>query len=58
MELNKTGRAGFGPLLHAEWTKFWTARGLVSGMVVAALLGTTCLCEALSFSWMRNEKDG
>jgi ABC-type transport system involved in multi-copper enzyme maturation permease subunit len=31
-------RAGFGHLLHAEWTKFRTVRGWVIGMIVAALL--------------------
>jgi ABC-type transport system involved in multi-copper enzyme maturation permease subunit len=30
--------AGFGHLLHAEWTKFRTVRGWVIGMLVAALL--------------------
>ena len=30
------GRAGFGPLLRAEWTKFRTVRGWVIGMIVAA----------------------
>jgi len=33
-----TERAGFGRLLYAEWTKFWTARGWVIAMVVSALL--------------------
>ena len=37
------GRAGFGQLLHAEWTKFRTVRGwiigLVIGLVVMAGLG-------------------
>ena len=32
------GRAGFGPLLRAEWTKFRTVRGWVIGMAVAALV--------------------
>jgi ABC-type transport system involved in multi-copper enzyme maturation permease subunit len=32
------GRAGFGPVLRAEWTKFRTVRGWVIGMVVAAVL--------------------
>ena len=32
------GRAGFGSLLHAEWTKFRTVRGWVAGIFVAALL--------------------
>lgn len=31
-------RAGFGHLLHAEWTKFRTVRGWVIGMIVAAFL--------------------
>ena len=31
-------RDGFGPLLHAEWTKFRTVRGWVAGMIVAGLL--------------------
>ena len=31
-------RDGFLQLLHAEWTKFRTVRGWVTGMVVAALL--------------------
>ena len=31
-------RDGFGPLLHAEWTKFRTVRGWVIGMVVAVLV--------------------
>ena len=31
-------RAGFGHLLHAEWTKFRTVRGWVIGMILAALL--------------------
>jgi ABC-type transport system involved in multi-copper enzyme maturation permease subunit len=30
--------AGFGQLLHAEWTKFRTVRGWVIGMAVAALV--------------------
>jgi ABC-type transport system involved in multi-copper enzyme maturation permease subunit len=33
-----TQRAGFGGLLYAEWTKFWTVRGWVIAMVIAALL--------------------
>ena len=32
------GRAGFGHLVHAEWTKFRSVRGWVIGMVVAAFL--------------------
>jgi len=32
------GRAGFGPLLRSEWTKFRTVRGWVIGMFIAALL--------------------
>jgi ABC-type transport system involved in multi-copper enzyme maturation permease subunit len=37
--------AGFGALLHAEWTKLRTVRGWVVGMVLAALLtaGVTLL---------------
>lgn len=31
-------RAGFGPVLRAEWTKFRTVRGWVAGMFVAAVL--------------------
>jgi ABC-type transport system involved in multi-copper enzyme maturation permease subunit len=31
-------RAGFGDLVHAEWTKFRTVRGWVIGIIVAALL--------------------
>jgi ABC-type transport system involved in multi-copper enzyme maturation permease subunit len=33
-----TGRDGFAPLLHAEWTKFRTVRGWVIGTVVAVLV--------------------
>jgi len=33
-----TRQAGFGSLLYAEWTKFWTVRGWVIAMVIAALL--------------------
>ncbi len=32
------GRAGFGPLLRSEWTKFRTVRGWVIGVFLAALL--------------------
>lgn len=32
------GRAGFGHLLWAEWTKFRTVRGWLAGMVAAALV--------------------
>ena len=32
------GRDGFGPLLHAEWTKFRTVRGWVIGMIAGGLL--------------------
>jgi ABC-type transport system involved in multi-copper enzyme maturation permease subunit len=32
------GRDGFAQLLRAEWTKFLTVRGWVSGMVAAALM--------------------
>jgi ABC-type transport system involved in multi-copper enzyme maturation permease subunit len=31
-------RSGFGPVLHAEWTKFRTVRGWVIAMVIAAAL--------------------
>jgi hypothetical protein len=31
-------RDGFGPLLHAEWTKFRTVRGWVIAMIVAVLV--------------------
>jgi hypothetical protein len=41
-------RAGFGQLLHAEWTKFRTVRGWVIGMIVAALL--TVLVSILTAS--------
>ncbi len=34
----RAGRGGFLQLLHAEWTKFRTVLGWVTGMVVAALL--------------------
>ncbi|MET8339838.1 ABC transporter permease subunit [Streptosporangium canum] len=34
----RAGRDGFGRLLHAEWTKFRTVRGWVTGMTVAALI--------------------
>jgi hypothetical protein len=34
----RAGRDGFLQLLHAEWTKFRTVQGWVTGMVVAALL--------------------
>jgi ABC-type transport system involved in multi-copper enzyme maturation permease subunit len=34
----RTGRAGFPQLLHAEWTKFRTVRGWVIGMAVAVLV--------------------
>jgi ABC-type transport system involved in multi-copper enzyme maturation permease subunit len=34
----RVGRDGFLQLLHAEWTKFRTVRGWVTGMVVAALM--------------------
>ncbi|GAA2118602.1 ABC transporter permease subunit [Actinomadura napierensis] len=33
----RTGRAGFGALLRAEWTKFRTVRGWTIGMVIAVL---------------------
>ena len=32
------GPAGFGRVLHAEWTKFRTVRGWVTGIVVAAVV--------------------
>ena len=32
------GGAGFGRLLHAEWTKFRTVRGWVIGMIIAVLV--------------------
>ena len=32
------GHDGFAQLLWAEWTKFWTVRGWVIGMVIAGLL--------------------
>jgi hypothetical protein len=34
----RAGRGGFSQLLHAEWTKFRTVRGWVTGMVAAALM--------------------
>jgi hypothetical protein len=34
----QVGRDGFLRLLHAEWTKFRTVQGWVTGMVVAALM--------------------
>jgi hypothetical protein len=34
----RPGRDGFPQLLHAEWTKFRTVRGWVTGMVAAALM--------------------
>ena len=34
----RAGRDGFLQLLHAEWTKFRTVRGWVTGTVVAALM--------------------
>ena len=34
----RAGRDGFPQLLHAEWTKFRTVRGWVTGMVAAALM--------------------
>jgi ABC-type transport system involved in multi-copper enzyme maturation permease subunit len=33
-----TGRAGFGSVLHAEWTKFRTLHGWVIAVVIAAVL--------------------
>jgi ABC-type transport system involved in multi-copper enzyme maturation permease subunit len=34
----RAGRAGFGQVLHAEWTKFRTVRGWVIGMIIAPLV--------------------
>ena len=34
----RVGRDGFRRLLHAEWTKFRTVAGWVTGMVLAALM--------------------
>src|SRR5262249_56693352 len=34
----RAGRAGFAPVLRAEWTKFRTVRGWVIGMAAAALV--------------------
>jgi hypothetical protein len=34
----RPGRDGFGPLLHAEWTKFRTVRGWVIGMIIAVVV--------------------
>jgi ABC-type transport system involved in multi-copper enzyme maturation permease subunit len=34
----RSGRDGFPQLLHAEWTKFRTVRGWMTGMVAAALM--------------------
>ena len=34
----RTGPAGFWPVLRAEWVKFRTVRGWVTGMLVAALV--------------------
>jgi ABC-type transport system involved in multi-copper enzyme maturation permease subunit len=34
----RVGRDGVLPLLHAEWTKFRTVRGWVTGMMAAALM--------------------
>jgi ABC-type transport system involved in multi-copper enzyme maturation permease subunit len=34
----RTGRDGFGRLVHAEWTKFRTVRGWVIGILLAPLL--------------------
>jgi ABC-type transport system involved in multi-copper enzyme maturation permease subunit len=34
----RNARDGFGPLLHAEWTKFRTVRGWVIGMILAVLV--------------------
>jgi ABC-type transport system involved in multi-copper enzyme maturation permease subunit len=34
----RNARDGFGPLLHAEWTKFRTVPGWIIGMIVAVLV--------------------
>jgi ABC-type transport system involved in multi-copper enzyme maturation permease subunit len=34
----QNGRAGFAPLMHAEWTKFRTLRGWLIAVVIAAVL--------------------
>jgi ABC-type transport system involved in multi-copper enzyme maturation permease subunit len=34
----REARDGFGPLLHAEWTKFRTVRGWIIGMILAVLV--------------------
>ena len=31
------GRDGFAQVLRAEWTKFWTVRGWIIGLIVAVL---------------------
>jgi ABC-type transport system involved in multi-copper enzyme maturation permease subunit len=38
MRSHRAGGDGFPQVLHAEWTKFRTVRGWVTGMVAAALL--------------------
>ena len=45
-----TGSDGFGSLLRAEWTKFWTVRGWVIGMLVglAVFVGLGALTGANS----------
>jgi ABC-type transport system involved in multi-copper enzyme maturation permease subunit len=40
------GHDGFGQILRAEWTKFWTVRGWIIGLIVATLV--TVLISALS----------
>jgi ABC-type transport system involved in multi-copper enzyme maturation permease subunit len=41
-----TGHDGFGQILRAEWTKFWTVRGWIIGLIVATLV--TVLISTLS----------
>jgi len=40
------GHDGFGQILRAEWTKFWTVRGWIIGLVVSVLL--TALISVLT----------
>ena len=47
----RAGRAGFAPVLRAEWTKFRTVRGWVIGMAAAALV--TVLAGLLAASGTR-----
>jgi hypothetical protein len=49
----RSGRDGFARLLHAEWTKFRTVRGWVTGMVAAALL---VVLVALLTAFSSNQK--